>query len=172
MPRKLRDPKRRSAPRVDLDVFRYGNGCWSFVPEEPVYASRADAERAWREPGIRPIVWAKTHRFRVPMAACAYDGLINPMPRLRSLISLHNGFVLADALQVIDEARGAVRRYEKTPPSADVRDYLLMWREDLETAQRAAELRATAITSVAGELVEFKALGTAWQMLSSANCYG
>lgn len=113
-----------------------GLGLESLVGD-PVFRDVAESRRAWAK--YRRAVWAETHRFKIPDAAKAFDGLTNDgRDVLLSAWESAAPFDVSRTLQALAADHAALNRFVNTPGGRSVSDYLEIFRADLLEVERVA----------------------------------
>jgi hypothetical protein len=132
------NPSRRMVRVNDLHVFQFGDGCWSPLPREPVYADRQVAFRQWE--ACRRAVWEATPRFRIPGAARVYDGLsCDGWQALWGTWRSPEKWSLERILEALSRDREAVEVFRtEDPQAASISDYLDMVLQDFNAVESEA----------------------------------
>jgi hypothetical protein len=120
--------------------FLYGTHDFtrSYLGNERHFASKEEARAAW--PACRRLVWARTHRMRVPTAAEVFDGLTRrgwDMAWSRTCYCAAR-LPMVDVLDALDEDRDAVAAFRRRDPEGarEIDDFLDLWLADLEAIER------------------------------------
>jgi len=138
----------QAAPVAQVDAvscFKWsltGDGL-SHALGHPCYSTRAEAQRAWQR--VRRVIWAKTARYHVPHPAEVYDGLTTTgLEFVRGHWNQTPPFDLSAAREALAVDRANLARFEATKAARSVRDYLDLFRADLDAVERSAETLAAA----------------------------
>jgi len=131
--------------RVDaVSAFRWsdnGDGL-SHMLGYPCFSTRAAAARAWHR--VRRAVWATTPRFTVPLTATVFDGVtIDSLEFIRWEWNVVGAFDRAGARAALAVDRAHLVAFEHTRAARSIRDYLDLFRADLDTIARTADTLAT-----------------------------
>lgn len=127
MPLRRRISRSPAGKTVNPEVFRVGDGTWSYFQGDPVYPNVVLAARAWRK--CRREVWAATHYTQIPAASTTYDGLTSTgFGRLWGRLSYHV-FPAADVLAALVADRAAVAAFREKDPSGAraIADFVDLW---------------------------------------------
>lgn len=143
MPVRRRVETRPQPMAVNPLVLSVGDGCWHFRGN--AYPDRAAAERAWRRPGVRRLVWVSLPVGHIPGASEAYDGFTREAFDILWRSLTKDSYELKPVLAglVRDRASVAAFREREGKATADIRDVLELWSGYLDTVETAARLRVS-----------------------------
>jgi hypothetical protein len=138
MPRRPSTARRGVAAAIDVDIYSYGDGTWSYF-DEPVLT--AAARRAW--PKFRRQAWGVTRVGKLPRAAVEYDGLTEHALDTLDAEWRCDRFDARACRRALRVDRASVAAFRERDPrgAGKVADYLTRWLAWLDELEAALERR-------------------------------